>query len=363
MQSYTAYGSILAVNEKYTETITPLHESELLFSLMTGPPRAVDIVSGVVLWPIGRAEWSWPSQYEPYGASGLPRYCHEVLNLNEQDLRQVLRFHRKYGPYWDADFVACAPRGEPQFHGYALARFQDEVRRLRAVIAIRSALRRPTRTPLVSLLGQLQRVAQTYHSLAEPLGESMPKRRWSRKLKIPRGPLLRFTDGDEVVIRPLSKHSMGYRDSGPAVDVHVGVETLSPEGWASVLAAWGTEGEPAQAESSIEKLPDRELLRYAASLLEEYLCVPFIRPRPRILRGSTKRDLIVAFELRRAADFVHLAIAADMARGVLPERCHNEACRNYFIPSRPRQVHCSKECQRAQAVRRHRRNAKLRERR
>jgi len=142
------------------------------------------------------------------------------------------------------------------------------------------------------------------------------------------------------------------------VDLRIGWLPLTPDDWKVVHRAWTSM--PLEVPGPGTSLPyhdDEWLLQVCMEELWECLGIPGIRPYLWV-DGSWDRPRVwLSLELFRGADFVRLAVAQDIARGLLPTRCASESCQRYFLPTRKRQVYCTKECQRAQAVRRYRRKA------
>jgi len=126
---------------------------------------------------------------------------------------------------------------------------------------------------------------------------------------------------------------------------------LLPNEWEAVRDAWAADETPCPWACA----SDDWLTEDARDEMQDILRIPSARPYFETGGRLGSPRFYLSWELHCLADFVRLGIAMYLARNLLPTHCASESCQRYFIPTRPRQVYCSKECQRAEAVRRYRR--------
>ena len=126
---------------------------------------------------------------------------------------------------------------------------------------------------------------------------------------------------------------------------------LLPNEWEAVRDAWAADETPCPWACA----SDDRLTEDARDEMQDILRIPSARPYFETGGRLGSPRFYLSWELHCLADFVRLGIAMYLARNLLPTHCASESCQRYFIPTRPRQVYCSKECQRAEAVRRYRR--------
>ena len=351
-----------AVNEKCTNTITGESGMEVFWSVTTYQPKVLDIVAGLVLWR-GEGPVTYPGDGAVTPPAGLPQYCRDVLDLREEDPDSVLWFHRTYGPYWGADLAVFSDAENTGVRGYSLARFQAEVRRLRVAVTLARAVAQRDRDTLAQTVTRSRHAGEVFWSAvsARTEPEARTWRPYEYPLELPKGYPRRPGRRGPLVARPMyTRAEDGFRYVQELdCEFRRAQVPLSPYEWGRVAAAW-VEPLPSPVADFLRVETGDGLLEYAHEELQDLLRVPFARPYPWTSGGWDAPRIFLTWELCEVADFIRLGITSDICRGILPTHCASESCQRYFIPTRPRQIYCSTECQRAQAVRRYRRKAKPR---
>jgi len=287
-----------------------------------------------------------PGDRDVYGYS-LPTFCEALLGTDWQSPDALLAYHNTYGLYWKFDYEARFPNGSCAL-AYALARFQTEILSLRTAVDLAAALRAKDRSAVRRLVSRAERAKSVLFEMCKRRGQ------W-----------------DSYTSEVATWHELG--DSGSAVRFLGNQQTLEtdvdftlvlepvpflPSEWEAMRDAWAAD-EPSSppAHDSAAAWHDPPIYDVVGEI-SDLLRVPCIRPYFESRGGPSDLRFFLSWELHDLADFVRLGIAMYLARGLLPVHCASESCQRYFIPTRPRQVYCSKECQRAQAVRRHRQRKK-----
>ena len=278
----------------------------------------------------------------------LPTFCEALLNTDWENPDEVVAYHNVYGLYWGEDYEVRFADGTAT-DAYALARFQAEILSLRTTVDLAGALRTQDHRAVHRLVRRCEsaklvlfdmcrrRNAGGYYSL------DVDTSTWHE------------SGGGGTAVRFLGPQHARSQN----VDFQVVLEPvpLLPDEWKAVRDAWA-EGAPPSGSIPWHPPEEEWCIEDVLAEISDILSVPCVRPyfETRVPPGDLR--FFLSWELFDLADFVRLGIAMHLTRGLLPTRCASESCQRYFIPTRPRQAYCSKECQRAQAVRRYRQRQK-----